>query len=68
VVRIAGRELLDLGRLRDEVDPELLEDCPPLRRGGRERYPWSGKNSAASRSADSFESEPWTMFWPTSSA
>ncbi len=28
----------------------------------------SGKNSATSRAADSFESEPWTMFWPTSSA
>ena len=30
--------------------------------------PRSGKNSATSRAADSGESEPWTMFWPTSIA
>jgi hypothetical protein len=35
-VRVAGRELLDLGRLDAEVDPQLLEDRPPLRRGGCE--------------------------------
>ena len=34
-------------------------------RGGVTRL---GKKIAASRAADSSESEPWTMFWPTSSA
>jgi hypothetical protein len=36
LVRVPGRELLDLGRLDGEVDPQLLEDRPPLRRGGCE--------------------------------
>jgi hypothetical protein len=36
LARIAGRELLDLGRLDGELDPQLLEDGSPLRRGGRE--------------------------------
>src|SRR5215213_7806565 len=59
--RVAG------GRGDLERDPGLLEDRPPLRRRAREDQT-SGKNSFASRSADSGESEPWTMFWPTSTA
>ena len=61
-----------LGVADDDVkgDAELLQDRPPLGRAGcqdqaAQRF---GKKIAASRAADSFESEPWTMFWPTSSA
>jgi hypothetical protein len=31
-MRVAGRELLDLGRLDRELDPELFEDRAPLGR------------------------------------
>jgi hypothetical protein len=34
--RIAIRQLLDIGRPDVELDPELLEDRLPLRRGGGE--------------------------------
>jgi hypothetical protein len=61
LARVALRQLLDVRRADVELDPELLEDRAPLRRGAREGQA-SGKNSAASRAADSFESEPWTMF------
>src|SRR5512132_2661483 len=50
-----------------ERDARLLEDRPPLGRAGGEDQR-SGKNSFASRSADSAESDPWTMFWPTATA
>jgi hypothetical protein len=36
MARLAARELLDPGRADDEVDAQLLEDRPPLRRGRRE--------------------------------
>jgi hypothetical protein len=36
VTRLALGQLLDVGRARRERDAQLLEDCPPLRRGGRE--------------------------------
>ena len=56
-------------RLADlELDPQLLEDRSPLRRTGGQDQPRSGKNSDTSRAADSPESEPWTMFCPTSMA
>ena len=64
--RVAARAPPDAGPDL-ERDPGLLEDRPPLRRGRREDQS-SGKNSAASRSADSGESDPWTMFLPTSIA
>ena len=67
LARVAVGQLLDIRGLDGELDPQLLEDRAPLRRGAREDQN-SGKNSFASRSADSFESEPWTMFLPTSSA
>jgi hypothetical protein len=59
--RLAGGVLLDVRRLDRELDAELLEDRPPLRRAAREDYRL-GKNRATSRSADSSESDPWTMF------
>src|SRR5215210_6800911 len=65
---VAPRLLRDARDPDLERDPGLLEDRPPLRRGGGEDQARSGKNSFASRSADSGESEPWTMFWPTSTA
>jgi hypothetical protein len=65
--RVALGQLLDVRRPDLELDPELLENRAPLRRGAREDQS-SGKNSFASRAADSFESEPWTMFCPTSRA
>src|SRR5437016_934398 len=67
VGRIAVGELRDVDRPHLELDPDLLEDRRPLRRarGEDQRSP---KNRATSRAADSFESEPWTMFWPTSRA
>ena len=61
LARVALRQLLDVRRADVEFDPELFEDRAPLGRGAREGQA-SGKNSAASRAADSFESEPWTMF------
>ena len=67
LARVALRQLVDVRRPDVELDPQLLEDRAPLGRGAREDQT-SGKNSFASRSADSFESEPWTMFWPTSNA
>jgi hypothetical protein len=36
VTRVAACQLVDLGRRRRELDPELLEDRAPLRRGRRE--------------------------------
>jgi hypothetical protein len=36
VTRVAVRQLVDLGRRRRELDPELVEDRAPLRRGRRE--------------------------------
>ena len=65
--RVAGGLLLDARDPDLERDPGLLEDRPPLRRPRRQDQS-SGKNSAASRSADSGESEPWTMFCPTATA
>ena len=75
LVRRAVLQLLDVGHLDLELDADLLEDRPPLRRAGGEHHaahadrqeqaraqPRSGKNSATSRAADSGESEPWTMF------
>ena len=62
LARVAVRQLLDVGWADVEGNPQLLEDRAPLRRGRGEYQPRSGKNSAASRAADSFESEPWTMF------
>ena len=57
LARVALRQLLDVRGPNLELDPELLEDRAPLWRGAREDQ-ISGKNSFASRSADSFESEP----------
>ena len=52
-----------------ELDPQQLEDRSPLGRArGQDQRHALGKNSATSRAADSGESEPWTMFWPTSIA
>ena len=82
LVRRPLLELVDPIRHDDlERDAELLEDRPPLRRARGEneaaghadhraapRPQSSGKNSPTSRAADSGASEPWTMFWPTSSA
>jgi hypothetical protein len=65
--RLALGQLLDVARPDLERDARLLQDRPPLRRGRGEDQP-CGKNRFASRSADSGESEPWTMFWPTSIA
>jgi hypothetical protein len=57
LARVALRQLLDVRGPDLELDPELFEDRAPLGRGARENQS-SGKNSFASRSADSFESEP----------
>jgi hypothetical protein len=57
LARVAVRQLLDIRGLDLELDPKLLENRAPLRRRAREGQA-SGKNSFASRSADSFESEP----------
>ena len=70
---IAAIELEDVCRLNPERDPEALENRAPLRRLRREYerarcYGSSPKNSSTSRAADSGESEPWTRFWPVSSA
>jgi hypothetical protein len=63
-VRRPGLELVDLGDAQLELDPELLQDRSPLRRarGEDEAQTSSGKNSAASRAADSWPSDPCTMF------
>ena len=50
------------------VTPRRAQDRAPLRRARGEDQARSGKNSATSRAADCGESEPWTMFWPTSIA
>jgi hypothetical protein len=69
LARVAFGDLVDVGRLDPEVDPELLQDPLPLWRAGSEDEHYrSGKKSFDSRSADSFESEPCTMFCPTSRA
>src|SRR3954462_5951311 len=65
--RVAARLLLHPRDAHLEGDPGLLEDRPPLRRPAREDQT-SGKNSFASRSADSGEWGPGAMFWPTSTA
>ena len=67
---VARDKLLGVAHHDGEGDAELLQDRPPLGRARcqdevRQRL---GKKIAASRAADSFESEPWTMFLPTSSA
>src|SRR3954468_18779661 len=56
--RVALGQLLRLRGTTLDLEPELLEDRPPLRGRAREDQASSGKNSAASRVADSFESEP----------
>ena len=55
---IALAELVDVGDDRLEINPELLEDLAPARRGRREDQ--SPNQIPISRSADSSESEPWT--------
>src|SRR6185312_14315028 len=68
-------ELLRIARPDREGDPQAPEQGPALRRGGGQ-YEWRGaaqawmspKKSATSRAADSGESEPCTMFAPTSTA
>ncbi len=65
--RIALLDLGDAGHTDREGDPKALQDRLALRRSGREdqrsrAQASSPKNSAASRAADSGESEPWTMF------
>jgi hypothetical protein len=69
-LRIATPQLIDPGDDDVELDSQLLEDLPPLRGPGCERYLQgsSGNQIAISRSADSSESEPWTMLKVTSSA
>ena len=66
---VALQQLLDVAHDHVEGDAELLQDRPSLGRARCEdESQRSGKKIAASRAADAFESEPWTMFWPTSSA
>src|SRR5207248_9415310 len=51
------------------ADCKMNLPCPQAARGNPAGQPArSGKNSAISRAADSGESEPWTRFWPISSA
>jgi hypothetical protein len=65
--RVALGELLDARGPDLVLDAELRQDRRALRRARREDQRF-GKNSFASRAADSSASEPWTMFLPTSSA
>jgi hypothetical protein len=69
--RIANHHLLDVRHDNLEPHPELLQDRPPLGRARSEderAQASSGKKRPASRAADSFESEPWMRFCPTSTA
>ena len=68
--RIPTGQLLDARNDNLELKPQLLQDLPPLRRPGCKRDPQdsSGNQIPISRSADSSESEPWTMLKVTSRA
>jgi hypothetical protein len=64
VVGVPPAQLLDPGDDDIESDSELLEDLAALGRAGCERYVQedsSGTQIPISRSADSSESDPWTM-------
>ena len=61
--RVPERLRVRFGHDHLEADPQLFEDLPPLRRAGCEDdvQDSSGNQIPISRSADSSESEPWTM-------
>jgi hypothetical protein len=66
---IAPVQLLDSRDNDIELDPQLREDLPPLGGAGCEGdLQSSGNQMPISRSADSSESDPWTMLKVTSSA
>ncbi len=62
-LRIATRQLLDAGNYDLELQSKLAKDLSPLGRAGGEdeAQASSGNQISISRSADSSESEPWTM-------
>ena len=66
---VSPRQLLDPGHDYVEVDAQLSEDLLALQRSGCQNdVQSSGNQMPISRSADSSESEPWTMLKVTSSA
>jgi hypothetical protein len=68
-LRIAPRQLVNAGNDNLELDAQLFENLPSLGRTGCEDdVQSSGNQMPISRSADSSESEPWTMLKVTSSA
>jgi hypothetical protein len=63
VIGVPAGQLVDTGDDDIELDPQLLEDLPALRRARCEDdvQDSSGNQIPISRSAESSESEPWTM-------
>jgi hypothetical protein len=67
--RIAPPQLVNAGNDDLEPNPQLFENLPPLERARCEDdVQSSGNQMPISRSADSSESDPWTMLKVTSSA
>ena len=69
-LRIPARQLVNAGNDDLELHAQLAKNLASLRRSGCEDdvQDSSGNQMAISRSADSSESEPWTMLKVTSSA